>query len=646
MRSKVTVVLLFLNVLLFYYIFHYEQKWQAERAQLEARKRVLGPESANIEKFSLSSPTAPTLTAEKRGDTWWLTQPLEWPANPNAIARVLHELQFLEHVTSFAVADLAKTGRSLAEYGLEKPALTFSFTSGGRTYSLKLGDSTEVGNRLYLLSPDDARIHVVARTVADSLALPIEKLRNDTVFTVPVFEVRSLAVQTAPPANLKTRLRREATRWGFETPILARAARAEVEGAVTALNQLRATRFVETRDADAGRTGLDTPQLRVTLEGNARRETLLLGAPAAPAPAEIKPDTLLPFYAKIEDKAAVFVTAVPAKLLEDLRGAQESFRDKHVLDFERPSVTAVTLAAPNRPELNLQRLESTASGEAWQLVVRSGAGLAPQTLPADTTVVQGILDHLHDLLAVRFLSDAPTAADLENYGFNRPELEVTLALSTGGGPRGTEPTNVTLQIGAKPGERSVAYARLANAPFIYQVEPDLLTDVPVNPRHYRQRLLRELPEGTHITGLTLTDLSTNTAVVKLAAPTDAALTPDNVAKDEPEARRTALATVLRQARTLRAKAFAGEAFAPTGTEFNGANVPWRYRLDLDLTLTGGNAQTVTSRLFLSERLGGTTQLAGTEEFGGVTFELTQELVDALFALTYAPAHDPGPPAKN
>jgi hypothetical protein len=641
MRSKVTVVLLFLNVLLFYYIFQYEQKWQAERAQLEARRRVLGPEAANIEKFTRSSPTAPTLSAERRADGWWITQPLEWPANPNAIANVLNELQLLEHETSFAVADLAKGGQSLADYGLAAPALTFTFTSGGKDHALKLGDRTELGNRLYILSPDGARVHVVNRGVADSLSLGVEQLRSEAIFTVPVFEVRSLAVQTAPPANLKIRFRREGPRWGFETPILARANKAGVEGAVNALNALRAARFVEPRDADAARTGLEAPQLRLTLEGNARRETLLLGAPVNAAATA---GEAVELFAKIEDQPAVFVTSVPTKLLETLRGAQETLRDQHVLDLDTSTVTALTLTAPNQPELNLQRLEATQGAEAWQLVVRGGNGQAPQTVPADAAIVQRVLEKLHDLTATRFVSDAPTAADLEAFGFNRPELEITLNLSTGGGPRGTEPATVTLQIGATPGDRSAVYARLANAPFVYQIEPDLLQDVPVNARHFRQRLLRELPEGTHVTGVTLVDLTNEAVLLKKAAAPDAPLTAESIVREEPETRRATLQALLKQIRSLQAKAFNTDAFDPAGVAFNGALLPWRYRLDVDLTLTGGSAQAVTSRLFLTERIGGTTQLGGSEEFGGVTFELTQELIDALFALTYAPQHDPGPPA--
>jgi hypothetical protein len=45
---------------------------------------------------------------------------------------------------------------------------------------------------------------------------------------------------------------------------------------------------------------------------------------------------------------------------------------------------------------------------------------------------------------------------------------------------------------------------------------------------------------------------------------------------------------------------------------------------------------------LSERIGGGTQLAGSQEFN-VVFEVEQTLLDALWSLTYGP-RDPGEPA--
>jgi hypothetical protein len=636
MRTKVTLVLVFLNVVLFYYIFHYEAKWKAERAQFEARRRVLGPEAAAIDAFTRSGKASPVVRAEKRGDSWVLTRPYDWPANPNAVSRILNELQFLEHETSFAVADLPKSGQTLADYGLADPAFTFAFASAGKTYELKIGDDTKIGNRLYVLSPDGARIHVVGRSIVDSLGLALDQLRSESIFTVPVFEVRSLGLQTAAPANLKVRLRREGPRWAFETPILARANQGEVDNTVNALNALLAKKFYEPADPKLEQAGLDAPALRVTLEGNARRETLLLATPS--------PDG--GYFAKVEDKSAIFNVEVPTDLLERLRNAQETLRDKRILDFEARSVTAFSLVAPGQPELSLQRLEGATGSHSWQLVSRSPLGQAPQTLPADSAIVQDLLQRLELFSARKFLSDAPSAADLENYGFNRPERELTLNLNTGGGPRGTEASTLMLQIGIKPDERATAYARVANAPFVYQVDPEVLEMTPVLARHFRQRLLRELPQGAHLTGLKLTEAATGTLVFEIANPV--ALTPESLAQLKlADQTRQALAAILAEMRALRAKRFVADGFNPDHAESGGASHPWKYRLDVTLALTGGAgpATNSTTTLFLTDRLGGTTQLAGTAEFDGVIFEITQELLDALFVVTYAEKHDPGAPAK-
>jgi Domain of unknown function (DUF4340) len=629
MRSKVTVVLLFLNVVLFFYIYQYEQ---VQLPDANGR-RVLGAEVASIDSLTRTStqPGVASLKLERRGETWSLVEPYEWPANPHAVDRLVKELQFLEHETSFAVADLAKSGQTMADYGLDQPALTLTYTSAKKSYALKIGNVTEIGKRLYVLSPDGTRIHVVGRSLADSVGTPLEDLRSESIFTVPVFEVRSLNVQTATP-NLKVRLRRDAGgRWGFETPINARANKAAVVVTINTLNALTAKKFLEPRETDLDRAGLTSPALRVTLEGNARRETLLLG----------QVDTGDQYFAKIEDKPNVFTTAVPAALLDTLRTAQEQLRDPRVLDFEPGTVTALTLGAPGQPELSLQRLEGGTGATAWQVVTRI-SGQAPLTVPADLALVEELLQKLYLLSAKKFQSDAPSTADLEKYGFNRPERTILLGLSNGGGPQGNEASTLTLEVGVSPGERETAYARVTNAPFVYEILPDILADTPTLARHYRQRLLRELPPGARVTSITLTDLATNAPVYHhQLAETEGNW--DRALAAEPAARQQPLTALLASLRSLQARNFTAESFAPDHADTAQGPQPWRHRLDFNLAFAGGTgpAQTTTTTLLLTERLGGSTLVAGTAEFGGVQFEVTQEMLDALFALTYTETHDPG-----
>jgi len=469
MRTKVTLVLLLLNVALFFFIFQFERHWRTEENWKEARRRVLGPEAADIRSLEITTATY-RLALEKRGDTWFVTHPIEWPANPNAVNRIVNDLQFLEHETSFQVRDLEKNGQSLADYGLDQPKLTVSFRSGIdalnaqpstlNSTQLRLGDTTKDNIRLYVLSPDGSRIHVVNQSLARGLALTFEELHADSLFTIPVFEARSLNLQTPPPATLRVRLRRDGSRWTFEAPISARASKNATELAINSLNALRVRSFVT--DNPPSPLPSDRPELRVSLEGNGRRETLLLGAAIGPAAISTgaAPSPDIEYYAQLEGRDAVFTVSIPAALKSVLDRAQETLRETRILDFDPRAVTSVTLAAPGQSPVTLQRLETgaqPADSAAWQIVLRGDGNQGPQTLTAERAAVTRLLEQLSLLSAQRFESDAPRDADLEAWGFNRPEREISLSVA------GQPP--VTFQIGLPAQRNGTAYVRTGTSPF-------------------------------------------------------------------------------------------------------------------------------------------------------------------------------------
>ena len=647
MRTKVTILLIFLNVALFSYIIYYK----TDEGKHTEKNFVLGPETASIQSLEISYATsASPIKIERSGDNWMLTQPLQWPANDFAVTRILSELQQLHPYTTFTVAELPQTGQTLADYGLDKPPLTLTFTPtpaatagapAPKPITLKIGSSSKVGNSLYVLSPDGKSIHVVNRSLAESLALRLEDLRADTLFTIPVYEVRSFRIQPpAPAAGIRI------SNWLFESPFKTNNVRANKAATVLAINDLHALRvkaFLDPQTTDTVRTGLATPELQISLNGNNRHETLLVGSPveqteAAPAPAA--PATIpaasptVEYYAQMDDKAPVFKVAIPTKLLETLRNAQEALRDTHVLGIEPSTVTTIILSAPNLPEVTLQRLESSTPNPAtatWQ-VVRHTSDRGPQTLPADREQVERLLQKLSQLTAKAFVDDAPSNAALEDFGFNRPARQITLSsgkTQAGGG--------VTLQIGAAGTESSV-YAKLVGQPYVYRVSADILHDTPVNQLAYRDRLIRELPTGAQITGLKLTDLTTNTVLLETALPLTAPV--NGGVTTTPQVSREAIEALATQLRTLRARSFLREEFVNT-IAIVGEERPWHYRLDATLSLVGGSgAQTTVSALYFSERSGGTIQYVGSPDLG-LIFEAEQSLLDAFFSVIYG-SKDPGP----
>jgi hypothetical protein len=646
-RTKVTLVLVFLNVALFFYIFKFERTWRTEAALQEARRRVLGAETADIRSLSVanSAPGGVSFTLVRNRDIWTLTQPMDWPANQSAVLSIIHALQFLNDEANFSVADLAKNGRSLADYGLDKPKLTVTFTSteggvpaaasatAGPTTVLRIGDVTPVGNRLYVLSPDGTRIHVVSRTLADALSVPLEQLRANTLLTIQVFEARALSVQTS---GARVRVRREGSGWLFDTIINARASKTEMDLTINRLNELQAKSFPGTPPPALPSAA---PTLRVTVDGNGRSETLFLGEPVkAPASTPPAADGETEYYGQLMNgnsvRAPVFTVLVPNKLVERLRQAQDELRDRRVVDFDPATVTSITLAAPNQPAITLQRLDVNAADSAWQVVRRTEGAAGPQTQVADAAAVRRLLDRLTLLSATKFESDAPSSAQLESWGFNRPEREVTLAVA---GAPGAANRSKLVQFGVD--STGAVFARVGNGPgeigtSVYAVAVDLPQDLPVDLKAWRDRTLRALPATARIAALTLTDLSTHR--VLFAATLDAAGHPTNPPHDP-----VAVQTLLASLRTLRAKRFVQEGFADR-VIVGGDERTWRYQLDATIALPEGSGgeQTKVSTLLLTERVGGNQQLAGSKEFDTI-FELEQPMLDALWSLTYA-GRDPGP----
>lgn len=644
MRSKVTFLLLALNLALFGYLLVSKHPWSATSRIEENRRRVLGPEAANLSALTITTRPAPdappgstatTFRLERRGEAWFLATPLDWPANDFAVRRILNELQFLEHETSFSVADLARNGQSLADYGLDQPRLEIlatptpppagSTTPPSPAFTLRLGASTAVGNRLYVLSPDGARVHVVPQSFGaafgtDPAAL-LAELRSDRLFTIPVFEARALTLQSGA-ASMRTRLRRDQSRWAFEAPITTRAAKTPVELLINDLNALRVARFLPGEAAASPEaTGLAVPRLRLTLEGNSRRETLLLGLPASPAAPGAETVEL---HALLDDRTTPFTVAVPAAVLATLDQAQTDLRDRRVLAFDPARVTAVKIAGPEGAApgpLHIQKLDSNSGGAAaWRL---SSAALANSTR-ADPTLVAKLLGNLQLIEAAAprpkaspFVSDAPSRVELENLGFNRPERTVTLELAapeSSTTPPLDGPATLVLELAQPGGTDPGLYARVAGQPFLYAVPPETLLLLDIAPLSYRDRELARLPEATRITRL----------VIRSTASPDAPLLLDHTVSDTPPP--PAIASLLASLRDLRAGRIVREGF-PATVPVDGVEKPWAYRLEATLAPPGDGPLVLS----IAARAGGGTQLAGSERLG-LVFSLEQSVVDALWSM--------------
>ena len=313
-----------------------------------------------------------------------------------------------------------------------------------------------------------------------------------------------------------------------------------------------------------------------------------------------------------------------------------------MLDFDEQSVRSIVLAAPNQTYLTLQRLDDSAG---WQIVRHSDSSQSLETIPADKAAVGRLLDQLSLLKAEDFKSDAPTAANIEAWGFNQPERRITLSFGGASG-RAAASQPVTLEIGLASRNDPFAYARVVGPLSVYSVNPSILAESPVSTLAWRDRLLRQLPTSARITAISLTQIANSRVVYsRKLGPKE---TWEGALAAEPDARRKAILGILDDLRVLRAKKFVSDGFSETVQNAGGQDRPWMYRLDATISLPGGTGgeQVSSSTLWLLDRTGGSQQFAGSQEFGAV-FEIEQPFLDALQALMYGPT-DPGPvmPGKH
>ena len=664
MRTKVTLVLIFLNVALFFFIFKFERPWRTKDETDGLRQRVLGAEAADIRALEVTNAVNPaaSFSLQRNRDTWFLTKPLDWPANPHAVSAMVLALQLLNHESVFAVDDLAKSKLSLADYGLDKPKLIVAFSSsdpaasgGARpTTELKIGDTTKDGKRLYLLSPDGKRVHIVNRSLVDSLSIPLETLRADSLLSIKVFEARSLSViQSATTEGrggvpgVRVRIRFDGTRWIFESPHTARGSKTAVELVISQLNALQPKSFPTPAPNPSTNS-----TLRIIIEGNNRQETLFIGEPVPPAaptrgttpttPTVPATPPATEYFAQLEGRSAIFTVAIPAQLVDTLRNAQENLREKRFLEFDAAAVTKIELSSPmqpNQPPVTLQRLEPPAGQPAnvappWQVVQRGEGTQGPQTLPAERVAVQRLLEQLSLLTAKTFKSDAPTSADLEEWGFNRTLRDVTITQAGATAP-------MIVRIGTDAA-RDAHYARVdtptALGTSIYQIGPEIVQDLRLSPLAWRDRAVTEpLPPAARISDVKLTDLETKQILFE--AKLNEAGEPTPPPRDAKA--QNALKDLVTALRALRARQFISGGFVEKVTAA-GDDRPWRFQLDAIVVVPGpGGVDQSTARTFLlTERLGGNEQYAGSKELN-LVFSLEQPVVDALWSLAYG-NRDPGP----
>ena len=570
--SRTTVFLLVANLIAFGLV------WRATSGHQPAAASQAQLFPPDPERITLTE-GASRLVLERRATGWKIAEPFDWTANIWSVQRLLDELRFVSPESGFDVAEALANGASLKDYGLDPPRWTLKVSvAAAPAVEVRIGVQPSTRHH-FLLTADGKHIVPLPDAMAAALGARPESYRVDKIFEIADFEARAVSVrQRLPGGEVVTALvsetrprigrRVQMPEWRFETPYDALADADATARAVADLTNLRASRFVELGEEA---TGLATPAMRITLDGNARRQMLLIGGPAPGQPQLL--------CARLEDNPAVFL--VEARDLRDWAAARETLADSRPADFDPALVTGFTVSVGGR-SITLHRLDGLGDEARWEIPVAPGS-TATRRREADARLVGRFLDGLARLRAQRrapSIPGGPSTPAVTPAPATTPANAATVELEFGS-------DRIHLTFGEDPAKGAgTRVVQAKGSPLALTCDVSLLDggQQNVEPQAWRRRTVAALPQGARVSGLRLASRPDG----KILG--EARLGPDgNWAGtgrlDAANARRLALALA-----EVRAAEFPGRDVGAGG---------WRYELRItDQAASGVGAASETIRTYL------------------------------------------------
>ena len=542
---------------------------------------------------------------------WFLEEPYAWPANPHAVTRILNQIEFLDVKARFSVKDIEAAGQSLAAYGLENPQLSIRFGSEENETVLFFGSQTEVGKRMYVLSPDKEEVLVVDQDLLSSIAVDVQELRRSTIFNIPVFMVNRLLLEIRDTQTRKVRVVKTEDQWSFETPFIYAADNAEVTALIGKLCSMPVVSFVEIANAEPALLGLSAPRISITLSSDRARQTLLIGNPV-----DDTESGRTQYYAKLENNNTYFI--IEPAILDTLQSAEISLRDRDILNLKVEQITEIEIAKDGET-ISLQQLEKQTPDEAtrWRALKNTSQNTL-ESVALDKKILEELIAQFTSLRAVSFISDAPSEAELESFQLNTPRKMVTI--------KGED--EVALRFGKVNEDNFTVPLTIVGKPHVFEVDANVFFETSMDLNYYRSRLLTSIPEDHVLTGVKLVTKEEEPRVLwEINTENKESLAEELKNMEVKEADRIKL--ILKYANRFLVQAYYEEDFEK-GFVLGDQVEPWKYEMIVTYqSSTNENAEEQTYQLYFTERIGARLQIGGFPREKQL-FSLTQEFINAIF----------------
>ncbi len=468
MNPRNTAILALVVAALGAFLYFYEIRGQAERAEAEeaARRLFQGVSAEEIGAIALAAGGAAPVRLERSPQGWRITEPVRFPADEIRADSLASTLAALASEAVFEAPE------PLEEYGIgADPSLRFWVA--GAEHVLYVGDKTPIGGNSYVKTGKGPQVYAVKTYHATALEKSLEELRDAKVLNFDRDAVER--IEASWPGG-RVVLGKGEEGWRLLEPLEAAADQDAVDSLLTDLSFLRADGFIDEVPPDA-EVGLDAPAFEATLVMGAgetdetpARARIAIGATVDGAQRAVRGAAESALYRIGEQR------------LEDYPRTVAAYRFKNLADFEASDAVRFELVFAAEGESG----PHVVSGE----LVEEGWVTAPQAMAAGKA--SQMIGELSKLSAVDIAADAMGEDELRAMGLSPPAV-ILRAFGENSGEQASPLAEVHL--GSAEPDRGIAAQRPADE-VVYRLDYDLAGTIPISLEAFTNRFLssEEPPE--------------------------------------------------------------------------------------------------------------------------------------------------------
>ncbi|MFH1230224.1 MAG: DUF4340 domain-containing protein [Planctomycetota bacterium] len=476
MKTKTTIILFIIAVLLGVYIFVIEKKLPTTDEIEAGKKKVFAVKSGDINKISIKSlnsflismncvtPSGKALIFNRTSDgKWEITEPIKTRADQSMLDNIASQLAELDK------KDTVKDISNLENFGVLTPMINASFQVKDKTYNIKFGKDAPLGLGVYMavdpVGEGQKEVYVVERNLADLLGKPGYEYRNKKIVDANTYDINNLKL-VYPDKTIEVQKKND--EWYIAQPISEKVDQTKVRDLLSNLSTLSVATFLVDNETDIKKYGLDKPLLKVIIpdpkEAN-KSETILIGE-------EMEKDKNVAAKEGIQTIVTINKSSIDKIMLE-----LDDLRNRKILDLETAKLKNIRMDSNRKEVFYLEKDKDN----KWQFTYP--AMTVTNNAPAD---VDSFIDKLNNTLIEQFVAD--TTIDLTPYGLSEPFTGVELVFNNTASP--TVTTRIQLAMG---NDNKYVYVKKPDEIRVISVSPSLWDYLKQGSIHFRKKSMFNIP---------------------------------------------------------------------------------------------------------------------------------------------------------